>query len=136
MNSDEYRAYLRTEEWRERRAACLKEAEYRCYVCGGTKKLQAHHLTYGWVGQERPEDLVCLCDGCHGECHVAFGGDVGTMLKFKERKELVRGMHQPGAELVEIGGKRERVGGFWGEKVLFWLGAAVAVAVVIWLAGR
>lgn len=45
--SSEYRRYLKTPEWRERRARALIDAAHRCEGCqqiGG--ELDVHHLTY------------------------------------------------------------------------------------------
>jgi len=62
---EDYRAYLQTGDWGERRAACLKAAGYRCVVCNSWRRLQAHHRTYERVGFELPGDLTCLCRDCH-----------------------------------------------------------------------
>lgn len=61
----DYQEYLKTPEWRERSRDCKARAGWRCSRCGSRKDLQAHHLTYARLGQERPGDLECLCDTCH-----------------------------------------------------------------------
>ena len=64
--SPEYRDYMRSEAWRERRARALKRAGFRCQICGeDTGKLEVHHNRYDNLGNERDEDLVALCGQCH-----------------------------------------------------------------------
>jgi 5-methylcytosine-specific restriction endonuclease McrA len=69
----EYReVYLRSEHWRETRAAALERAEHKCQVCASTKRLDVHHNTYERLGQERPADLVVLCRTCHDRHHSNY----------------------------------------------------------------
>jgi hypothetical protein len=66
----EYReVYLRSEHWRETRAAALERAEHRCQVCNSAKQLDVHHRTYERLGEERPADLTVLCRTCHDRHH-------------------------------------------------------------------
>ena len=111
----EYSEYLQTEEWRKRRAACLKAAGYRCMVCSSKKNLQAHHRTYERLGSELPEDLTCLCD----RCHRAFS------YQWPELKPELR----PPSEAAERA-KANR----WAK--LGCLGLAMLAAIVIWLVSR
>lgn len=64
-----YREYLRTSEWRARRLVALERAEHRCQVCNTPERLDVHHRTYEHIGEERDEDLLVLCRGCHGLFH-------------------------------------------------------------------
>jgi len=64
-----YHAYLKSDAWRERRAAALKKARNRCSLCNGRFSLEAHHRTYERLGQERPDDLIVLCCNCHERHH-------------------------------------------------------------------
>ena len=34
-----------------------------------TYVIEVHHLRYGPRGREPLEDLIALCEGCHGEAH-------------------------------------------------------------------
>jgi hypothetical protein len=69
----EYReVYLRSDHWRETRAAALERAEHKCQVCAATKRLDVHHNTYERLGQERPADLVVLCRTCHDRHHSNY----------------------------------------------------------------
>jgi hypothetical protein len=61
----DYYEYIRSPEWRSRAKACKAAAGYRCQVCNGAERLQAHHRTYDNLGHELPGDLTCLCDRCH-----------------------------------------------------------------------
>ena len=65
----EYRRYLRTEGWKERRKVALDRAGGFCEDCGARGNLDVHHRTYVRKGAERPEDLVALCRECHDERH-------------------------------------------------------------------
>lgn len=62
---DWYRAYLRSEGWRWRRARVLSRAKGRCEGCGVADATEVHHLTYARVGQEMLFDLVAICHPCH-----------------------------------------------------------------------
>lgn len=78
-HSAEYKAHLRSKEWRQIiRPAALERAGYKCAFCGlGVKKLRSlgrhlevHHNNYLRLGHEEPEDLTVLCAGAPGSCHT------------------------------------------------------------------
>lgn len=60
-----YAAYLKSPDWLEFRAANMKR---HCFCCFAENGLQLHHLRYH-LGEERPEDVVTVCDDCHGRIH-------------------------------------------------------------------
>jgi hypothetical protein len=60
-----YYEYIKSPEWRVRANAAKRRAGYRCQTCGSNNKLQAHHLSYDRLGDEREEDIKVLCDECH-----------------------------------------------------------------------
>ena len=64
-----YRAYLETNRWRKKRRKAVERAGFKCEVCGATENLAVHHLTYRTLGNELPEHLQVLCDGCHSNLH-------------------------------------------------------------------
>lgn len=66
---DEYKRYLRSPQWLEKRGEALQRAAKRCQLCGFTEQLEVHHNTYEHLGDERPEDLVVLCSPCHRRHH-------------------------------------------------------------------
>lgn len=60
-----YLDYMRSALWRTRRKRALERAGYRCQVCGATRRLEVHHVTYANLGRERDADLTVLCWWCH-----------------------------------------------------------------------
>jgi len=64
-----YHAYLRTDQWQERRRRALVRAKHKCQLCSSKFTLQAHHRSYERIGQEKPEDLIVLCSRCHEKHH-------------------------------------------------------------------
>ncbi len=83
MTFEEYREYLRSEDWRERRKELMEEAGWVCGECGDDAK-ELHHLTYDNLGEEELDiDVVALCIDCHKEIHgnkddQGDYGDYGT----------------------------------------------------------
>lgn len=73
-----YRDYLGTDDWSERRKSVIRRAGFRCQVCASEGRLHVHHRTYINRGNERPEDMIALCAGCHELFHkhgkLAEGG--------------------------------------------------------------
>ncbi len=67
-----YRQYLRTHHWKRVRVLALERAGYACALCPGTERLEVHHRDYRRRGFEQAEDLVVLCDECHGRHHRAI----------------------------------------------------------------
>ncbi len=66
-----YHQYLKTEKWKAKAKACRIQAKYRCQICATeNRQLEAHHNTYKNLGDEKPEDLICLCDLCHQEITI------------------------------------------------------------------
>lgn len=76
-HSREYRTYLESEAWRERKQALFNARGRRCERCGvraGQRYdnlkpiiLHVHHLTYIRLGHELDSDLQILCGPCHRE---------------------------------------------------------------------
>lgn len=65
-----YGEYLQSPHWREVRAKRLEKDGYRCAICGSTKDLNVHHLTYIRKGDENIEtDLITVCHACHTMLH-------------------------------------------------------------------
>ena len=66
----EYKAYLKSSQWRAIRGAALLRADWTCSVCRATDYLHVHHKSYPEVlGTETPDMLQVLCDACHAEEH-------------------------------------------------------------------
>jgi 5-methylcytosine-specific restriction endonuclease McrA len=79
-----YTRYLRSPEWRARRAATLAR-DGGCCRCCGARAAQVHHQTYARVGEERPEDLISLCARCHKGVHE--GRSARTRIRTKAERE-------------------------------------------------
>ena len=70
LRSMPYAEYLKTPEWREKRAAKIALVGGRCQVCNAdTQPLEAHHRTYERRGYELPSDITVLCADCHSLYH-------------------------------------------------------------------
>ena len=66
MEFDNYKEFLKTDEWKQI-AQMVKERDgHKCVICGSTENLNAHHI--GYDGDCLDEnDIVTLCNRCH-EC--------------------------------------------------------------------
>lgn len=71
LRAMDYRAYLRTPEWKTKRDVCLHDSDYRCERCGrgAGQWLQVHHVTYANLPYELRGDLRVMCRQCHIDCH-------------------------------------------------------------------
>lgn len=67
--STSYRAYLRSAEWAQKRAAAIARAGYRCQVCNRPGRLEVHHRDYSVLGRESEADLLVMCQECHALFH-------------------------------------------------------------------
>lgn len=66
INRPDYQEYIRSSEWIAKAKRAKLEAGQRCQSCGSDdRRLQVHHLNYGRLGEERPDDLIVLCGRCH-----------------------------------------------------------------------
>ena len=66
MEFENYKEFLKTDEWKHI-AQMVKERDgQKCVICGSTENLNAHHI--GYDGDCLDEnDIVTLCNRCH-EC--------------------------------------------------------------------
>lgn len=60
-----YTAYLKSPQWKAIRKLLIKKHGGRCQRCGSTYRLEAHHITYKSVFEEKLTDLRLLCHVCH-----------------------------------------------------------------------
>jgi hypothetical protein len=65
----EYRVYLSSPAWYEKRDAAIRGAGGICECCDYFPAAQAHHLTYERIGNELPSDLMAVCSYCHALIH-------------------------------------------------------------------
>ena len=73
--NDNYKAYLRSEEWKEKRKQFLEDTNYECEECG-KRATQVHHLNYDCLGEEEREDVEVLCNDCHKDKEMEKGTDL------------------------------------------------------------
>jgi len=105
-----YEKYIRSSsKWKTICVQIRNRDDNKCKLCDSTEKLHVHHLTYKRLGNERPEDLVTLCELCHSDQHKLantirindkrFKGDknksitqawAATKRKLKQRKKRKR----------------------------------------------
>lgn len=65
-----YKDYLKSCEWQSKRKTALKDADYKCQLCGvADTEMHVHHKNYDRRGEELPEDLIVLCKNCHAKHH-------------------------------------------------------------------
>lgn len=63
--------YLKSEDWRNLRAAKLASKHDRCQLCGlAARNNDVHHLQYRNLFDVRTEDLKVLCRFCHDQVHL------------------------------------------------------------------
>lgn len=74
--NENYRAYLRSAEWKEKRKEFIEAANGECEECGSKGKLQVHHLSYDNVGDENIDDVEVLCKDCHEDKEIEKGTDL------------------------------------------------------------
>lgn len=66
-----YENYLLSPQWQTLRRVVLARAGGICEHCRSAKATQIHHKTYDRLGNELPDDLLAVCDACHGALHSA-----------------------------------------------------------------
>ena len=69
MKNKDYKNYLKTKHWKDKRKDVLKRAKYKCQLCSSKDTLHVHHNTYENIGKEKKEDLIVLCEKCHSKFH-------------------------------------------------------------------
>jgi hypothetical protein len=94
-HTTEYLDYLKSKEWRAKRKQILDRDKCTCQICKWkpTKQhLHVHHLHYKNLFNENLDDLILLCEDCHGKVHklnigkfnpkdpVSFAGVISLVL--------------------------------------------------------
>lgn len=75
MQSEFYKKYMHSEEWRKKAAQRIEIDGHKCVMCDRPesrcrKGLAVHHITYQRLGNENVyTDIVSLCDSCHQKIH-------------------------------------------------------------------
>ena len=74
----EYKKYLQSEHWKNKRDEVIVKQGNKCRVCGSDKNINIHHRTYkhhgvSIVGKELNAYLLPLCEECHYLWHKYQG---------------------------------------------------------------
>lgn len=64
--------YLHTPHWTALRERILRRDGKACASCGAKRGLDVHHVVYGNLFKEQPEELVTLCRRCHELAHTLW----------------------------------------------------------------
>ena len=103
--NEKYRAYIRSDEWQQRKDAYYATHKRACAVCGRHANVILHHMHYRNVGHEPDEDLVPLCYRHHTEYHASVKVTTkrSTLRFIKEKKEglMKKSMEKERKELRE-----------------------------------
>lgn len=65
----EYKRYLGSKVWQDKRKEALEYYGNCCSQCKTTENLQVHHLHYRNIRNEKMADLSVMCRKCHGLLH-------------------------------------------------------------------
>jgi len=66
---EQYRNYLTSPEWKQKRALVIDRENGLCQGCRQSPITEVHHSTYKTVGNELLFQLVGLCSPCHRLAH-------------------------------------------------------------------
>ena len=66
---ENYKEYLCSNEWKEKRKLVLIRDKYICQLCEIRRATQVHHLYYHLIPNEPLEHLISLCNICHSNYH-------------------------------------------------------------------
>jgi 5-methylcytosine-specific restriction endonuclease McrA len=70
MRAMPYKEYLKTAHWQHFRSEALKFYQGKCQLCSSKdRQLEVHHRNYDNVGCETFNDVIVLCEDCHGKFH-------------------------------------------------------------------
>lgn len=83
MQTEEYKRYIKSGNWKKKCDQRLAISKHRCEMCGrlekNSKGLQVHHITYRNLGNEDVgNDLICLCARCHLLIHRYYSRKRGN----------------------------------------------------------
>jgi len=99
MTKEEYKEYLKTDDWKEKRQSKFHECNrWGCQICHDKTDLDVHHINYKNIFDVTNEDLILICRGCHIIVHeliklniIAFLPDETSKQKFiKTKKEVLK----------------------------------------------
>ena len=68
-----YGEFLKTPYWKALSQQAKYKSKFKCQLCNSSEKLETHHRTYDFHGQEHEyegfKQLIVLCRECHGKFH-------------------------------------------------------------------
>ena len=73
-------------EWKQLRGVILIRDGHRCRICGSEEYLHIHHRD-GDPTNDRPDNLITLCERCHSRIHAQNGPD-GTQPNLQKRETI------------------------------------------------
>ena len=82
-----YQEYIKSEPWKEKKRERLDFAMYCCELCSNPNGLEVHHRSYKNLGDERLNDMIALCETCHGVFHRRLGlheDGIGQYINIRE----------------------------------------------------
>lgn len=94
--TEEYKEYLNSIEWKNKREQVLKRDKYKCKRCANNVNLHVHHGTYARIFKENLDDLFTLCIGCHELYHKENTVSIKSTTSFikKYKKTIVRAVNK------------------------------------------
>ena len=69
MNKEQYREYLKSDDWKQKRSRKWEKSSKRCAICGSVENLDTHHLNYKNLFDVTNGDLKLFCRRCHYLAH-------------------------------------------------------------------
>lgn len=83
IKNPRYQEYLHSQEWKNIREEILERDGHKCKLCGSTENLRVHHKSYECLYEEEcaMQDLITLCEKCHGELHDFLNSEVAQKTK-------------------------------------------------------
>jgi hypothetical protein len=69
MNKSDYHKYLSSRKWFLKKNTIIKRSKGICEKCRLYPVDHIHHATYERIGNEKSDDLLGLCEGCHAFMH-------------------------------------------------------------------
>ena len=90
INDMEYKDFLSTVYWKGISLAVKERDGNVCQICGGTTRLNAHHLHYLNHGDElhHLDDLKCVCRSCHEKSHGIKNEETNEFREIKSIEDL------------------------------------------------
>lgn len=87
-----YKTYIDSKEWIARKNKYWKTHKRACAICGSSRHIHLHHMSYERLKNEPDEHLVALCDKHHKQYHKEHGVQRNMIRKTKnfiERERII-----------------------------------------------